>query len=745
MQTVTPIETLLGRLPDARKSGNGWSARCPAHEDRKASLSVSETDDGIVLLKCHAGCDTDQIVEAIGLKLRDLFPEQPDWAARRIARNGRSHGKPRAERPPPRAERPLGEGQTFATARDALAALDRQLGRHSCYWTYTDSTGSPTGIVVRWDRPEGKTIRPVSRRGDGWVIGAMPEPRPLYRLPEVLAAEAAQPVLVVEGEKAAVAAQSIGFTSTTSSGGSQAAAKTDWSPLAGKEVWILPDNDAPGRKYAETVANILAKLSPAPAVRVVELPGLPEGGDIADWVDAHGNTASPEQLRAELEELARSAKPWTPVAEPRPASSSKGRVEPDLLCLADVEARPVPWLWPGRIPLGRLVLLVGRPGAGKSFLTCDLAARVSTGAAWPDLGIDRAPLGDTLLICAEDDPADTIRPRLDAAGANCRRVHLLKAAKILSDDGDERSVAFDLSNVDLIRDALARLPDCKLAVVDPVGSFIGGQVDSYRDNEVRAVLAPLAALAAERGVAILLVCHTRKAPVPFADDATLGSRAFVGLARSILHLAADPDDESRNRKLLLAGKCNLAGPLDGLAFRIVGSPPRLDWELAPVRLRADDLVARPPDQTAKQRGPKPQARSVAVDWLANLLDGGPLPVSEIKETAKSASFSWSTVRRASETLGITPVRQGFGPEGAWFWAMPDQDVPVSETDRPPTIDAQVNPIDAQVSPIDAQVTETWASMGKPEHLCKNESDLPKVGLPQTGDSQTEGGYFEAVF
>jgi putative DNA primase/helicase len=276
-----------------------------------------------------------------------------------------------------------------------------------------------------------------------------------------------------------------------------------------------------------------------------------------------------------------------------------------------------------------------------------------------------------------------------------------------------------------------------LVVVDPVGSYLGGQVDSHRDNEVRAVLAPLALLAAERGVAVVLVCHTRKNFAGFADDMALGSRAFVGLARSVLHLAADPDDESRNRKLLLAGKCNLAGPLDGLAFRIVGSPPRLDWELAPVRLRADDLVARPPDQTAKQRGPKPQARSAAVDWLANLLDSGPLPVSEVKEAVKSAGFSWSTVRRASETLGITPVRQGFGPEGVWFWAMPGQDVPASETDRPPTIDAQVNPIDAQIA-------ETWASMEKPEHLCENESDSPKVEPPQTGDSRPEGGDFEAV-
>ena len=103
---LRPIEQVLSRLRDPKRTPTGWSARCPAHDDRKASLSVSETNDGIVLLKCHAGCDTDQIVEALGLTLRDLFPEQPDWATGLIARNDRSHGQPRAERPPPRAERP---------------------------------------------------------------------------------------------------------------------------------------------------------------------------------------------------------------------------------------------------------------------------------------------------------------------------------------------------------------------------------------------------------------------------------------------------------------------------------------------------------------------------------------------------------------------------------------------------------------------------------------------------------------
>jgi hypothetical protein len=390
---------------------------------------------------------------------------------------------------------------------------------------------------------------------------------------------------------------------------------------------------------------------------------------------------------------------------------ASNRQEPDLVCLADVQPRKVSWLWYGRIPLGRISLLVGRPGSGKSFVACDLAARVSTNAPWPDPGLDRAPLGDTLLICAEDDPADTIRPRLDAAGADCRRVHLLRAAKVVSDDGGEQLVAFDLSNVDLIRDALGQLPGCKLVVVDPIGSFLGGQVDSNKDNTVRSLLMPLAAIASEYGVAVVLVCHTRKALAPFADDMPLGSRAFVGLSRSVLHVAADPGDE--RRKLLLPGKCNLCPPPPGLAFRIVGDPGRLEWEPDPVEgIRADDIVTAAAGRQSG-RGPEAEARAQAAEWLTDLLHNGPMLVKAIKAEAQAAGLRWRTVRRAQESLGVVVRRRGFGSAGAWEWALP--------------IGGHI-PIDDQVSPIDGQVSENLATYGESQ---RKSSENPR-GFPIDG-------------
>jgi hypothetical protein len=187
---MQPIEQVLARLPDARRCGAGWSACCPAHDDRRPSLSISEADDGTVLLKCHAGCDTKAIVEKLGLELRDLFPPKPEWSG--PARTSKA-SKARAGK--------TGQPEVFATAEAALAVLDRKFGRPSRTWTYTDAAGETVGLVARWDRPGGKEIRPVSRRGDGWAVAAMPSPRPLYRLPDLAAH--AKLVVVCEGEKAA--------------------------------------------------------------------------------------------------------------------------------------------------------------------------------------------------------------------------------------------------------------------------------------------------------------------------------------------------------------------------------------------------------------------------------------------------------------------------------------------------------------------------------------------------------------
>ena len=293
---MTPTERILSVLAerncDPRRNGNGWSARCPAHDDRRPSLSVSEGDDGRALVKCFAGCTIDAICNAVGLQAADLFSD----ASNRTSESARSSQPLKRRQDHKQAG---GRSKSFETANAAVDALERKYGKRSHLWVYRDANGNPVGVVVRWDNGGTKVIRPVARRGEQWTIGGMPEPRPLYCLPDLADVDR---VYITEGEKAADAARAIGLTATTSAHGSQSPEKTDWSHLAGKECVILPDRDGPGMQYAEKVASILAKLKPPPVVKVVELPELPDHGDIADWVGARPETDAGE-LRRQVEAL----------------------------------------------------------------------------------------------------------------------------------------------------------------------------------------------------------------------------------------------------------------------------------------------------------------------------------------------------------------------------------------------------------------------------------------------------------
>ncbi len=301
---TTPVELLLSKLPDAKQAGKGWSARCPAHEDRRASLSIGEGEDGLALVHCFAGCKAEAICAAVGLQVVDLMPTADKLPANGVNVNGNRRTPTKTGVPLTGNGKPA--GKTFATARDAVAELERRHGPRSALWTYHDAHGEPVGVVVRWSLPDDKKdIRPASRHDDGWRIGGMPEPRPLYGLPGLAGAKR---VYVCEGEKAADAVRSFGLTATTSAHGCESPGKADWRPLAGKEIINLPDNDAPGSKYTNAVAALQAKLSPAPVVKVVELPDLPPKGDAADFVAAHAGTNA-DDLRRIVETLANEAEP----------------------------------------------------------------------------------------------------------------------------------------------------------------------------------------------------------------------------------------------------------------------------------------------------------------------------------------------------------------------------------------------------------------------------------------------------
>ncbi len=346
--------------------------------------------------------------------------------------------------------------------------------------------------------------------------------------------------------------------------------------------------------------------------------------------------------------------------EPKAETPRERAGDAILTCMADVEARPVSWLWRFRIPLGRITLIAGLPGDGKSFASLDFAARVSTGATWPD-GTP-CPRGSVLIIAAEDDPHDVIRPRLDAMTADCSRIHLLRGVRMFDDDGKPIEQWFTLESLHAMEDAIRRCDDCKLVIVDPIGSFTGGRADTHRDNETRAILAPVAKLAERLGPAVVMIAHTRKASGNRADDLVLGSRAFTGIARSVWHVSADPD--TKGRRLFLPGKQNLSEVSGGLAYSITGDPARVVWERDPVAMNADEAMA------ARQGGGDDGAMADAKEWLRDVLSAGPVASADLKERAKADGIAWRTVERAKEAIGAVATREGYASDGRWVWVLP---------------------------------------------------------------------------
>lgn len=662
----------LSHLEGVKGAGASRMARCPAHDDNNPSLSISEGTDGCILLKCFAGCDIESIVAALGLKMSDLMPDDGNVDGRRNMNPGVSKDKGpqlrRTDEPTRKIASPA-----FLTATEAVESLERSNGQRAAMWTYHDGRGEPIGVVVRWDSPDGgKAIRPVSKGPDGqWRICAMPTLRPLYELPDLADADC---IYVCEGEKAADAGQSIGFVATTSSGGSNAAGKSDWRPLAGKQIVIIPDNDPPGEKYAKDVIEELSKLRPAPTVKVVRLADqwtdLPTSGDLADIPGLTDNKAA---IRAEIERMVAEAEPVDIDATTRELTTNK--LSADLVCLADIEPEEIEWLWPDRIAIGKLTMIAGDPGLGKSFVTLDIASRVSRGTPWPCTGDTQNKVSGVVILSAEDDPADTIRPRLDAAGADVTRISIMRAARRRDPATGEPLVShFNLAtDVPALRDAIRRVEDCRLVVIDPISAYCGN-LDSHKNTDVRGILAPLSELAAELRVAVVAVSHLNKSTGGPAIYRTMGSLAFVAAGRAAWVIVKDKNDPLR--RLMLPTKINNAPDAgSGLAYslRSEGTTAVVAWEAEPVNITADEAVRD------NDRGGDSGEHTLDAEWLRTLLADGPVPSQDVRAQANEIGLSRRALHRARAEVGAKVKKEAFSK--GWVWVMPPKDEGPCEDDQ----------------------------------------------------------------
>jgi hypothetical protein len=627
------FKSLVEQRGPVIRDGGDWRGRCAAHDDdgRRGDLTFRAGDDGRIVLHCWRGCTAKSVVSALGLQWSDLFSE-----------NG--HSRPQATAKPKKV---------YPALHEVIEAIAARLGgSYTCDWTYHDASGDEVMYVVRFDACKAldgkKTYRPVHPVPGGFAEGDPAGPLPLYGLPKLLA-DTSSLVFVLEGEKAVDAGRKISLLTTTSAHGAQSPQRTDWQPLAGRDVVILPDCDEPGEKYAATVADILTGLNPAARVKIVRLPGLPDGGDLYDYI-GQSESKNPETIKANVLTTAVEVPLTRSAATARKAAEA---MSPDYVCMVNVEAKPIRWLWQDRLPGAMLSLLIGVEGRGKTFVALDMAARITTGRFWPDAQApEDVPLvGNVVFLTSEDHLEYTVRPRLDAMGADASRVFALRGVK--SEKGSE---FFDVvKHLPALEEMVKSIGNVRLIICDPLTAFLGA-TDQHKNGEVRTALARFSGLAERYGCAVLGISHLSKDASKAAIHRTIGSVAFSAAARAVWLVADDKDGDTR--RIFCPVKCNLAPLAKSLAFRIEDGA--VHWEAGQFEANANDLLS-------DGNGESPL--NEAVQFLREILADGRVLSREVQKLAKQSGISERTLNRAKKVVGVKSEREGIGVASVWFWRL----------------------------------------------------------------------------
>lgn len=330
------------------------------------------------------------------------------------------------------------------------------------------------------------------------------------------------------------------------------------------------------------------------------------------------------------------------------------------VCAADIVPEHVEWLVDQSFPLGMLAVIGGQPGLGKSQISINLAAGVTTGNGLPGSG-NFKNLGSVIILANEDDASRTIRPRLDAAGADISKVHIVEG--VAREGADVDMFQLDLDIADL-RERALQIGDVKLIIIDPPSAYLGTKVDSYKDSDVRRVLMPLGTLAQDTGAMILLIVHLNKRTDGGAQQRFSGSTAWTAAPRVGFMVAEDPLTKQR---FMLPVKNNIGDDRLGYQYHIeeklvhyggqTFKSSYIVWDQTTSRSVGELLT--PP------KANKPDAVGVAKDFLQDELANAPLPVDQIQAAAKAAGISWPSVLRAKRTMLITSEKVGNG----WTWTL----------------------------------------------------------------------------
>jgi hypothetical protein len=332
---------------------------------------------------------------------------------------------------------------------------------------------------------------------------------------------------------------------------------------------------------------------------------------------------------------------------------------PHMVLLSSVEAQPVEWLWPNFIPLGKATMISGDPNVGKTFFMLDVAARLSRGLPWPD-GSPGSEPANAIYFTVEDQAKDTLRPRIDSLGGDPSKVGILNP--ICSD-----FVTFaEKDGIHMLEQDIIKLGNVHLVVLDPIIDF-SGEVNPNAAEQVRAFLTPLIRLAEKLNFALVLIAHLNKAQSQSAIYRTGGSTsAWLGKCRAAFMIFKDT--EEKKKRYVSAIKSNLAAD-DPPQLSFVPNSGRLVFETVVEEVDVDEQI----NPLLRGQGAEKEERSFAVKWLKDALKAGPVVARELRQAAREAGITESTLLRTAHKLNLEMKSEGFGKFKTSSWSLREEE------------------------------------------------------------------------
>ncbi|WP_339487839.1 AAA family ATPase [Pseudomonas sp. EL_65y_Pfl2_R95] len=361
----------------------------------------------------------------------------------------------------------------------------------------------------------------------------------------------------------------------------------------------------------------------------------------------------------------RFADEWTSAPSLPKVEGLKPAWRAELTTASSIVPVPIHWLWPGWIARGKLTVLAGAGGSGKTTLAMSLIGTLTSGGRWPD-GEHCSTASNALIWSSEDDPADTLIPRLMAAGANLERVHIIQGRINALGDREPFDPATDF---DLLRDAVEVIGGASLLLLDPVVNVVKG--DMHRANDVRRALQAVVDFAEAHSCAVLGISHFSKGSGGSSPaDRVIGSQAFGALARTVLVAAKQEDSDVR---VLARAKSNISDDQGGVGY-VVEAHTIADGLITTRVLwgeRVDGSAREILADVEKFGTEETSEQEDAEHFLLGILSAGQVPVKQIKADANGAGYAWRTIERAKKSLGVEAVKVGM-KEG-WVWQFGTED------------------------------------------------------------------------